>query len=226
MTLLPETDAHLRAHHRDFASFAAQMVDTHGRRFDRVFWGFVDAYAPVEIARVVDLGTGPGLLLADLAARYPTAEIVGVDGQPEMLARARQVEARVERVRVVAHDVSQGAVPSIDASSVDLVVVSHVLHELLRPTQLLDEVRRALRPGGVLVLTDWIRSPLASYFEGKRPETEDQFTHFSEHCRYTADDVAWLVAQSGLVVDEWLARKHGRFLTLAARKPTSGSGAP
>jgi trans-aconitate 2-methyltransferase len=51
---------------------------------------------PVEsAAHVVDLGCGTGNVTEHLAARWPTATIVGVDGSPEMLA-----EAKARRVRM------------------------------------------------------------------------------------------------------------------------------
>ncbi|HDL17154.1 MAG TPA: methyltransferase domain-containing protein, partial [Rhizobiales bacterium] len=37
---------------------------------------------------VVDLGCGPGNVTRALKARWPEAKITGVDGSPEMLARA------------------------------------------------------------------------------------------------------------------------------------------
>ncbi|CAN5697305.1 methyltransferase domain-containing protein [soil metagenome] len=45
----------------------------------------VGAEAP---ARVVDLGCGPGHLSGLLAARWPYADVLGVDSSPEMVARA------------------------------------------------------------------------------------------------------------------------------------------
>jgi trans-aconitate 2-methyltransferase len=39
--------------------------------------------------RIVELGCGPGNSTALLAARFPQAEVVGVDSSPEMIARAR-----------------------------------------------------------------------------------------------------------------------------------------
>jgi len=48
------------------------------------------ARVPVaSAARVVDLGCGTGNVTEHLAARWPTATIVGVDGSPEMLAEAK-----------------------------------------------------------------------------------------------------------------------------------------
>ena len=42
----------------------------------------------IEARRIVDLGCGPGTSTQLLAARYPEAEILGVDNSPQMLAEA------------------------------------------------------------------------------------------------------------------------------------------
>jgi trans-aconitate 2-methyltransferase len=40
-------------------------------------------------SRIIDLGCGPGNSTAVLAARWPEAEIEGLESSPEMLAKAR-----------------------------------------------------------------------------------------------------------------------------------------
>lgn len=218
MPLHDDTHAHLLAHHRDFAAFADVMVATYRRRFDAVFWGVVSEYAPPEPRRVIDLGTGPGLLLEDLASRFPDAEIVGVDAQPEMLARARETVAALPRARLVEHDLAVPPIAELEAGGADLVIASMLLHEMQVPTRLLDEIARLLRPGGVLILYDWMRQPLERYAESVRPETLDQYTHFSEHCRYTAEDLAWLTERSGFKMLEWMTRRSGRHAMLVAER--------
>lgn len=216
MVFTPETEKHLLAHHRDFEAFADAMVQSHQGRFDDVFWGFVRQHAPADVARVVDLGTGPGLLLPELASHFEGAEVIGVDGQPAMLRRAERLAAEHERLRVLAHDLGSDRPLDLPEGSVDVAVASVLVHELQVPTRLFDSVARVLRPGGALLIYDWVRRPLADYFEGERPETLDQFTHFSEHCRYTPEDLAFLLERSGFSVSEWLARRNGRFVLMAA----------
>jgi SAM-dependent methyltransferase len=218
MALTEHTHQHLTAHHRDFKAFAEAMVASHAGRFDETFWGFARQHAPSSVETIVDIGTGPGLLMPDLLKRFPGSTVYGVDGQPEMLVKARDLASTHPNAHVIAHDVSAGQTPELDAGVVDVVVASMVFHELPVPTTLLDESARLLRPGGLLLLSDWVRQPLAHYSDGKRPTDIDAFTHFSEHCRYTPEDVAWLVEKSGFKVVEWMARRNGRFVLLAAHR--------
>lgn len=62
-------------------------ADERGRPFVELV-ARVGATAP---RRVVDLGCGPGNLTALLKARWPDAEVAGVDSSPEMVAAARSV---------------------------------------------------------------------------------------------------------------------------------------
>lgn len=218
MTLSEPTEKHLLAHHRDFDAFAVAMEANYPGHFDGVYWAFLETYGPKQPARIVDLGTGPGLLLPDLQQRYPQSALVGVDAQPAMLARARDRVKAMPNAQIVAHDLATGDIPEMLSGMTDLVLCSMLLHEMQVPTVLLDETYRLLRPGGVLVLVDWMRFALARYAEGERPDELDAYQHFSEHCRYTEEDLVWLVEKSGFRILESITRKSGARIMLAAEK--------
>ncbi|MCP4500611.1 MAG: class I SAM-dependent methyltransferase [Deltaproteobacteria bacterium] len=219
---MTDSIAHLSAHHGDFKNFAQKMIDTHHGRFNDVFWSFLEQHTDIseaKAAHIVDLGTGPGGFLRDVTKRYETTSATGVEVQPEMIKLARDlVNEDSSRRTLVEACVSEPPLPLEDECA-DVVLASVLLHEIPVPTLLLDETLRILKPGGHFILLDWVCQPLSSYAKGVRPETLDAFTHFSEHCRYTAQDLEWLLEQSGFVVEDWMLRNKGRFLLLSAQKP-------
>ena len=119
----------------------------------------VDEIVPADAARVLDLGTGDGRLLAILRRRRPEAACVAIDVSPPMLAAARGRFAGDERVRVRAHDLSQ-PLPA-DLGPFDAVVSSFAIHHLddARKRDLYAEVHGLLNPGGVFANLEHVASP-------------------------------------------------------------------
>lgn len=83
---------------------------------------FVDLLARIGAESpelVVDLGCGNGPATLLIASRWPSARVVGVDSSPEMLARARELDAdhRVEWVRA---DVAEWDIRSVGEPDVVL----------------------------------------------------------------------------------------------------------
>jgi ubiquinone/menaquinone biosynthesis C-methylase UbiE len=98
--------------------------------------------------RVLDIGSGPGLLAAELADEG--AEVLGVDPSESMLAMARRRgTARFERGDAL-------SLPVAD-DSFDAAVSTQVLEYVEDVAGALHEAHRALRPGGRLLVldTDW-----------------------------------------------------------------------
>ncbi|MFQ5535866.1 MAG: ArsR/SmtB family transcription factor [Gemmatimonadota bacterium] len=100
-------------------------------------------------SRVGDLGTGTGGL-AHLLAPF-VREVVAVDRSPAMLEAAARRLQGLENVTLLPGDLED--LPLEDAS-LDLAVMSLVLHYLPDPPDALGEVYRVLRPGGRLLVLD------------------------------------------------------------------------
>jgi SAM-dependent methyltransferase len=109
--------------------------------------------------RVLELGPGPGAFTVDAARRVgPEGRLIVVDIQPEMIAR---VEARVREAsldNVETHVRSAYDLPIEDAS-VDRAFLIAVLPEIPDRARALDELRRVLKPGGVLSITEQFPDP-------------------------------------------------------------------
>lgn len=104
------------------------------------------ARVPLEApATIVDLGCGPGNVTAALKARWPQAAITGVDGSPEMLARARAGDAEIAWVEADMDAWRPGA-------PVDLIYSNAALHWLDDHEQLFPALMEQVAPGGVLAV--------------------------------------------------------------------------
>jgi arsenite methyltransferase len=102
--------------------------------------------------QVLDVGSGPGFLAAEMAQEVgPDGRVAGVDPSDSMLALARQRTAEAEFQPGGALEL-----PFADASF-DVVVSTQVLEYVEDVASALSEARRVLRPGGRLLVldTDW-----------------------------------------------------------------------
>ncbi len=123
------------------------------RRFYRRIADDLAATAP-RGAAVLDVGTGPGVLLAELATRRPDLVLTGIDLSADMVATA----ARNLGTRATVQVADVTALPFPDRSF-DLVVSSLSLHHWDRPEQAAPELARVLRPGGRLRVYDFPFAP-------------------------------------------------------------------
>ena len=187
-----------------------RMVATHADRFGDEFWAFfgtsVAPYLPSK-PTMLDLGCGPALFLRDLGERYPEALLYGYDVTPAMVAHGQQIACPGARPTVALLDATTQALPHA-AGSAHLVSMSSVLHVIDEPLPVLAEIRRVLVPGGIFLLNDWIRQPLAAYLAWRRDVMgEDEavslqrgFRLFPVHSKYTPDDWQWLLEKAGFAI--------------------------
>ncbi len=133
---------------RSFAR-AAESYDEAGilqaevrrRLLERLDW------LALEPRRILDLGSGTGLALAPLTARYPQAEVIGLDLTPAMLQVAR---ARPWTGGLICADAASLPFPD---QSFDLIFSNLAIHWSPALDAVLAEVRRVLRHPGVFTFT-------------------------------------------------------------------------
>ncbi|MDP9088836.1 MAG: trans-aconitate 2-methyltransferase [Pseudomonadota bacterium] len=101
---------------------------------------------PVIQARsVIDLGCGPGNSTEVLAARYPQAQIAGIDSSPDMIAAARK---RLPHIKFRVEEVQSWR----DPGPFDVILANAVLHWLHDHESLMPRLLECLEPGGALAI--------------------------------------------------------------------------
>jgi SAM-dependent methyltransferase len=103
--------------------------------------------------RVLDCGAGPGTITCGLADVVAPGEVIGIDFSPVQVERARALasERSVANVRFEVGDIHR--LPFADASF-DVAFANAVLMHLRDPVAALREMRRVVRPGGIVAARD------------------------------------------------------------------------
>ncbi len=200
---------HARAYlaHRDSIPFRAEGM------------AVLAEFVPAEVGRVLDLGTGDGILMGLLRDLRPAARGVACDFAEEMLGRAEARFAADEFVEVVRHDLDDPL--PVGWGTFDLVVSSFAIHHLAdaRKQALYREVFDRLGPGGVFLNLEHVASVTPSLHDeflaaiGTTPERDDP----SNQLALVSDQLAWLQAIGFASVDcHW---KWRELALLAGTKP-------
>jgi malonyl-CoA O-methyltransferase len=111
-----------------------------------------------EPRSILDIGCGTGFVLAKAAARWPEAELTGLDIAPAMLSEAKRKIPRLATLRADASscDLSQ---------SFDLIFSSMMLHWFSHPAEMLRRWQRWLTPQGVLCVAVPVAGSLGAWRE-------------------------------------------------------------
>ncbi|WP_075731647.1 class I SAM-dependent methyltransferase [Streptomyces acidiscabies] len=110
-------------------------------------------------SRLLDLGCGVGAPAVRIARRTG-AEVVGISVSGEQVARARQLAAQLPGQ--VAFEQADAMQLPYDDDSFDAAFALESMPHMPDRPHVLREVRRVLRPGGRVVLTDFFRRPAPS----------------------------------------------------------------
>lgn len=144
--------------HQEIGSHETAMLDLDAEVFREHLVAVLDRTGVSNARRIVDLGAGTGAGSRMLRQRYPDAEVICVDNDPQMLAVLRQ-----QGFVAVQADLENGfpdlaeywrAGESVPGPSVDFVWASSSIHHLGDPARLLTQTRRMLAPGGILVVVE------------------------------------------------------------------------
>ena len=124
----------------------------------------VDALRLEEGMRVADLGAGTGLFTFAMAHVVgPTGRVFAVDVQDHFVEHL-QARARQDGATNVTAVVADQRSPNLPDGSVDLAFFCDAYHHVEYPRTYLANLRKALAPGGRLVVVDYAR------IEGKSPK--------------------------------------------------------
>jgi ubiquinone/menaquinone biosynthesis C-methylase UbiE len=104
--------------------------------------------------RVLDVGTGFGMLAMTFACQNPDVEVVGLDVSEKMVEKGRAlVETRglANRISFETADAKDMPFPR---SAFDAVISYGSLHHWIEPERVFDEINRVRKPTGMIYIAD------------------------------------------------------------------------
>jgi SAM-dependent methyltransferase len=159
--------------------------------------------------RLLDVGCGPGTITADFATRLAPGTVLGIDASAEVIDAARRDHPDVTFSVADVYDLG------LEDASWDVVHAHQVLQHLADPVAALREMRRVVRPGGIVAARDsdyasftWhpaderLERWLALYQEiaranGGEPDAGRRLLSWARHAGFTRVDAsasAWCFA--------------------------------
>lgn len=112
--------------------------------------------------RVLEVGCGSGAYTTFVArAVGEEGKVYALDIQPEMLQQLEHKLAKPENEYIKNIELVNSSAYDLpfDDGSLDLVYMVTVLQEIPDRSKALQQVRRVLKPGGVLAVTEWLVDP-------------------------------------------------------------------
>lgn len=132
--------------------YGATVVDSFARRTAGVEAAFFIPHLTAGM-RLLDCGSGPGTITAGLARVVDPGEVIGIDVDAGQVERATAHAAELGVTNVSFRVASVYELP-FDSASFDAVFAHAVLQHLREPLAALEEMRRVVRPGGVIGVRD------------------------------------------------------------------------
>lgn len=116
---------------------------------------------------VADIGAGTGYYTFPIAAKVPKGKVYAVEIQQSAITYLQQRGKQLKLNNVIVVKGGEKS-PNLPDNAIDLAIMVDVYHELSYPQEMLQAIRRSLKPGGKLLLLE---------YRGEDPDVEIKPLH-------------------------------------------------
>ncbi|MBD3159940.1 MAG: methyltransferase domain-containing protein [Candidatus Lokiarchaeota archaeon] len=183
-----------------------ELVELYSDRYGQAFWEpFLELVGDSPRRTIADFGCGPGLFLADAAKKFQAEEIYGLDESSRMLQTATLVltgEVDVEKISLRQLDFDFQKI-EIQSRSIELAFSGYLLHELMNPLNLLEQIVKVLDENGLYAVYDFISGDEQAFvnrmtnlgWSEKRAHEK-----YPSMCKHSLEDLKHLLQDAGFTI--------------------------
>jgi len=134
----------------EFAGNSEEMQNEYRRLAEKVVSLF-------EGGKLLEIGPGPAYISIEIAKRLPKVEIIGLEISDTMIEIAKKNAKEHEVSEKITLKKGDASKMPLEDSEFDFVITSGSLHHWKKPTQVVDEIYRVLRPGCRALVSDLMK---------------------------------------------------------------------
>jgi ubiquinone/menaquinone biosynthesis C-methylase UbiE len=210
------TDSHATSIRDEFAHQADSFAGSPAMSLAETLDAVVELVPADPAARWLEVACGPGLIARAMAGRV--GSVRGVDLTPAMVEKA-SADTTLAGVDNVSFALGDATALDLPADSFDGAITRFSLHHIPAPVRVLEEMRRVVKPGGLVIVADHVTDE-----DGDAAAWHEQIERLRDPSHWaclTVSRIEGLAEQVGLepdldrVVpfripyDEWLNRGSG-----------------
>jgi ubiquinone/menaquinone biosynthesis C-methylase UbiE len=103
---------------------------------------------------VADIGAGTGYYTFRIAPKVPQGKVYAVEVQDDAIKYLKERSSKLKQNNVIVVKGGERS-PNLPDNTIDLAIMVDVYHELLYPHEMLQAIRRSLKPHGKLLLLEY-----------------------------------------------------------------------
>ncbi|QDU69392.1 class I SAM-dependent methyltransferase [Engelhardtia mirabilis] len=173
---------------------------------------------------MLDVGCGPGHVAVMVCDEIAEGSVLGVDLAQTMLTHAERHRSKSPHAERLSFRLADAKGLPFADGEFDTVYSNTILHHIPDPRPFLSELRRVLKPGGVLLVRDLFRPDdieradelVALHAAGANPNQQALF-HASLCAAFTPNELRALADESGLA-DAEIVVDTDRHMSLQLRR--------
>lgn len=164
-----------------------------------------DVTEKIHSGNILDIGTGPGYLLIEIAKRAPETRLTGIDVSAEMVEIARQNALKSHVADRINFEWGDSESLRFKNSSFDMILSSGSFNSWKKPVESLNECNRTLKHGGEAWIIDFRKDLSAEQMRSLDEKMDEIRFHpfaklstkfYIKTCAYTKNEIVEIVRKT------------------------------